>query len=104
MNLASEPIENRVLSIIKNVVGQSRSLPHQNLPSSTTSTMIPTPGISNNIGINASVSVPPENPTLAGINNAIAPQNTTNMGNFTSYGLNDAGNCSSSILSDGKSL
>ncbi|KAG6494386.1 probable histone acetyltransferase HAC-like 1 isoform X1 [Zingiber officinale] len=96
LNLALEPIENRLSSIIKNVVSHSRSLPHQNLPSSTASTMIPTPGISNNIGINASVSVQPENPTLTGINNAIAPQNTTNMGNFTSYGLNDAGTVSSS--------
>lgn len=99
MNLASEPIENRLSSIIKNVVSHSRSLAHQNLPSSTASTMIPTPGISNNIGINAAVSVQPENPTLTGINNAIAPQNTTNMGNFTSYGHNDAGN----FFSDGKS-
>ncbi|WOK96354.1 hypothetical protein Cni_G05061 [Canna indica] len=106
LNLAMEPVEHRLYNIVKNVLSNNRPS-HQITPSSSASTMIPTPGISNSGSTNAT-SVRPENPTFTTSNNAISSQTTLNMGNLpstangpTNLGINTSLNASDGTLSNG---
>ncbi|RWW45646.1 hypothetical protein BHE74_00048497 [Ensete ventricosum] len=103
LNLALDPVDHRLCSIIKNVLNNSRPLSHHITSSSAVSTMIPTPGISNNGSINTAVSVQLENPTITARNTAVAPQTKANMANLlsTANGPPDAGNNTSLSASDG---
>lgn len=102
LNLALDPVDHRLCSIIKNVLNNSRPLSHHITPSSAVSTMIPTPGISNNGSTNTAVQL--ENPTVTARNTAVAPQTKANMANLlsTANGPPDAGNNTSLNASDGK--
>lgn len=104
LNLASEPVEIRLFSIIKNVLNHNRPLSHHITSSSTVSTMIPTPGVPNNGSAHAMIPVQPENPTIATSNTAIASQTAANTGNLliNANGPTDAGNSASFNASDGK--
>ncbi|XP_065034087.1 probable histone acetyltransferase HAC-like 1 isoform X1 [Musa acuminata AAA Group] len=103
LNLASEPVELRLFSIIKNVLNHNRPLSHHITSSSTVSTMIPTPGVPNNGSAHAMIPVQPENPTIATSNTAIASQTAANTGNLliNANGPTDAGNSASFNASDG---
>ncbi|CAD5186956.1 unnamed protein product [Musa acuminata subsp. malaccensis] len=103
LNLALDPVDHRLCSIIKNVLNNSRPLSHHITPSSAVSTMIPTPGISNNGSTNTAVSVQLENPTVTARNTSVAPQTKANMANLlsTANGPPDAGNNTSLNASDG---
>ncbi|URE41284.1 Histone acetylation protein [Musa troglodytarum] len=103
LNLALDPVDHRLCSIIKNVLNNSRPLSHHITSSSAVSTMIPTPGISNNGSTNTAVSVQLENPTITARNTAVAPQTKANMANLlsTANGPPDAGNNTSLNASDG---
>ncbi|WOK94393.1 hypothetical protein Cni_G03095 [Canna indica] len=95
LNLASEPVENRLFPIIKNLLNQNRqSLSHNSTAPSSVGTMIPTPGILNSGSTNSAASMQPDNPTITASNSAIASQTTANTGNLisTANASNDAGN------------
>ncbi|URE21980.1 histone acetyltransferase HAC-like [Musa troglodytarum] len=99
LNLALEPVEHHLFSVIKNVLNNNRPLSHH-ITSSASSTMIPTPGVLNNRSANAAISVQLENTATSTI---VATQTTANMGNLisTTNGPTDAGNNAPLNTSDG---
>ncbi|CAL9774334.1 unnamed protein product [Musa acuminata subsp. burmannicoides] len=102
LNLALEPVEHHLFSVIKNVLNNNRPLSHH-ITSSASSTTSPTPGILNNGSTNAATSVQLENPTITATGTIVATQTTANMGNLisTTNGPTDAGNNASLNTSDG---
>ncbi|XP_072953794.1 probable histone acetyltransferase HAC-like 1 [Typha angustifolia] len=80
LNMVMEPVEHLLQSVLRNLPHNSQSVSHHITPSSAFSTMIPTPGITQNSSGNPSISCAMENSTIA-TSGAGLPQ-STNIGNF----------------------
>lgn len=102
LSLAMEPADRHLYSIVKNVLCNNRSANHIG-SSSSVSTMIPTPGMSNSVNSSTGISVRPENHKFSTSNSVVEPKTIACIGSLPSitHGPTDTENNASLTASNG---